>query len=271
MYSVLSLKKRFNLVRNILLVTLFLLATVGGYSQRERIQNLPEYDYEPYHFGFLLGVNGMGFSIKQDYPSLGNNTYTSTEYLSKDVNSTAILKSVEPVTTTGFSIGIIGNLRLSDHFDLRTIPTLSFGERMLSYHYFQSNPTLSTSDTVSWSASIKSTFLELPLHLKYKGDRINNARPYIFGGGKLVYDLSSDATKRSKAPTDDISNVAINHKDLYGEFGAGFDFYFEWFKMGVEAKMSYGIRNVLYRDNSMYTKSINRLNSKIFQLSITFE
>jgi hypothetical protein len=259
------------LIRNILIVALFLLATVGGYSQREKVQNLPEYDFEPYHFGFLLGVNGMGFSIKQDYPSLGTNAYASTEYLSKDASSTAILKSVEPGTTTGFSIGIIGNLRLSDHFDLRAIPTLSFGERKLTYRYFENNSSLSTSDTVSWTASIKSTFLEIPLHLKYKGDRINNARPYIFGGGKFVYDLSSDATKKSKAPTEDLSNIAINHKDLYGEFGAGFDFYFEWFKMGVEAKMSYGLRDVLFRDQSMYTKSINRLNSKIFQLSITFE
>ncbi len=260
------------MVRNILIVALFLLATVGGYSQRERVQNLPEYDYEPYHFGFLLGINDMGFSIKQDYHSLSlNSSYLSTEYLSKDVNSTAILKSVEPVSTTGFSIGIIGNLRLSDHFDLRAIPTLSFGERKLDYYYYETNPTLQTSDTVSWSASIKSTFLEFPLHLKYKGNRINNARPYIFGGGKFVYDLSSDATKRSKALTDDLSNVALNHKDLYGEFGAGFDFYFEWFKMGVEAKMSYGLRDVLFRDNSMYTKGVTRLNSKIFQLSITFE
>lgn len=261
------------MVRNILIATLFLLIATGGYSQREKIQNLPEYDYEPYHFGFLLGVNGMGFSMKQNYSSLGNtaNPFPSTEYLSTNVNSTAILKSVEPASTTGFSIGIIGNLRLSDHFDLRMIPTLSFGERKLDYYYFEYDPTLKKSDTVSWSASIKSTFLEFPLHLKYKGNRINNARPYIIGGGKLVLDLSSDASKKAKDPTGDLSNIALKHKDLYGEFGAGFDFYFEWFKMGVEAKMSYGLRDILYRDNSMYTKSVNRLNSKIFQLSITFE
>jgi hypothetical protein len=257
--------------RNILIITLFLLATVGGYGQREKVQNLPEYDYEPYHFGFLLGVNSMDFSIKQNYPSLGTALYPATKYLSKNADSYAVLKAVEPVPTTGFSIGIIGNLRLSDHFDLRAIPTLSFGERRLDYHYYEYNPSDKTTDTTSWSASIKSTFLELPIHIKYKGNRINNARPYIIGGAKLVQDLSSDAKKKAKAPNEDISDIALGRRDLYGEIGAGFDFYFEWFKMGVEAKMSYGLRDILYRDNTMYTRSIDRLNSKIFQLSITFE
>lgn len=269
----LSLKKRFILIRNILIILVaFLLSTVNGYSQRERILNLPDYDYEPYHFGFLLGVNNMGFSMRQNYATLGTLYYASSQYLSNaNTNSSAVMKSVEPVPTTGFSIGIIGSLRINDHFDLRTIPTLAFGERKLNYYYWEFDPAVQKFDSIHYSTSIKSTFLEFPLHLKYKGNRINNARPYVFGGGKAVFDLSSDAKKKAASPTDDLSNIALKNKDLYGEFGAGFDFYFEWFKMGVEAKMSYGIRNVLFRDNSMYTRSINRLNSKVFQLSITFE
>ncbi|NWJ50627.1 MAG: PorT family protein [Bacteroidetes bacterium] len=252
------------MVRNILIVILFLLITVGGYSQRETVQNLPEYDYEPYHFGFLLGVNRMGFSMKQDYATLAfpNNLYPTyyqpnTQYISTSPNAKyATLTSVEPVETTGFSIGIIGNLRLSDHFDLRAIPTLSFGERLLSYHYNEYDQFLRPIDTIPYSVSIKSTFLELPVHLKYKGNRINNARPYIIGGGKIVYDLG---------------NGIIKHTDIYGELGAGFDFYFEWFKMGVEAKMSYGLKDIVNHNSSMYINAINRLNSKVFQLSVTFE
>jgi hypothetical protein len=278
---VLSPKKRFTLIRNILILLTLLLTTIEGYSQRERIQNLPDYDYEPYHFGFLLGVNSMDFSMKQDYTSLGygSNIYvpqtqylSTTQYLSNSSTAKyALLSSVEPVPTTGFSIGIIGNLRITDHFDLRFIPTLSFGERKLNYYYIEYDQLAKPIDSIHLSSSIKSTFLEFPLHLKYKGNRINNARPYIFGGGKVVFDLSSDAKKKAASPTDDLSTVALKSKDLYGEFGAGFDFYFDWFKMGVEAKMSYGIRNILYPDNTMYTKSINRLNSKIFQISVTFE
>ncbi len=259
------------MIRNILVVFALLLTVVTGYGQREKIHNLPDYDYEPYHFGFLLGLNSMDFSMKQNYPDQGNYWYSSTQYLSKSTGSRANLKSVEPVPTTGFSIGILSNLRLTDHFDLRFIPTLSFGERKLNYYYIEFDPATQVYDSTHLTSSIKSTFLEFPLHLKYKGNRINNARPYIFGGGKAVIDLSSDSKKKTSAPLDDLSTIALRRKDLYGEFGAGFDFYFDWFKMGVEAKMSYGIRNIFTPDNTMYTKGITRLNSKIFQLSITFE
>ena len=40
-----------------------------AYSQRG-FQNLQEYDYEPYHFGFVLGINQMGFAIKQNINGL---------------------------------------------------------------------------------------------------------------------------------------------------------------------------------------------------------
>jgi hypothetical protein len=255
-------------------ILLAVLTSVGNaYSQRG-FQNLKEYDYEPYHFGFLLGYNQMGFSLQQNtdviYSAFRS---TSTSFLPADYNSkpgeSASLTSVEPKPTPGFTIGIVGSLRVSDHFDLRCIPSLSFGERDLVYNYITLNPNIPI-DTMSEVQSIKSTMLELPLDLKYKGDRINNMRPYILGGIKYVMDLSSDAKKKT-----DLSGVFVSklkQSDLYGELGAGFDLYFDWFKMGIEAKMSYGLRDILVRDTpSMYTTSINRLNSKVFQLSLTFE
>jgi hypothetical protein len=216
----------------------------------------------------------MGFSIKQNTAVIystsrsTNSSFSSTDYNSKPGES-ALLTSVEPKSTTGFTIGIVGNLRVSDHFDLRCIPSLSFGERDLIYNYIELNGNI-PKDTIPEVQSIKSTMLELPLDLKYKGNRINNMRPYILGGLKYVMDLSSDAKKKT-----DVSGVFVSklkQSDLYGELGAGFDLYFDWFKMGIEAKMSYGLRDILVRDTpSMYTTSINRLNSKVFQLSLTFE
>jgi len=35
--------------------------------------------------------------------------------------------------------------------------------------------------------------------------------------------------------------------------------------------MSYGLRDLLIKENTIYTNSVKRLNSKIFQLSFTFE
>jgi hypothetical protein len=237
-----------------------------AYSQRG-FQNLKDYDYEPYHFGFLLGVNQMGFSIKQDISKL-NIAYDATQFNGLNGQTDSLL-SAEPKSTIGFTIGIVGNLRITDHFDLRFIPALSFGERSLIYTSRILNLN-SPKDTVSEIFSIKSTLLEFPLSLKYKGNRINNARPYIIGGLKYVIDLSSDAKKAANQSGEFITK--LKQSDLYGELGAGFDLYFDWFKMGIEAKMSYGLRDILVRDNSsMYTTAISRLNSKIFQLSFTFE
>jgi hypothetical protein len=254
-----------NLKKGFIVIAL-LLNISFAYSQRG-FQNLKEYDYEPYHFGFLLGVNQMGFSIQQYLPAI-NHKYSSTQF-NGIAGQTDSLTSVEPESTTGFTIGIVGNLRINDHFDLRFIPALSFGEREINYNSFVSN--LNSARTKATERmSIKSTLLEFPLDLKYKGKRINNARPYIIGGLKYAMDLSSDAKKSADNSGEFI--LKLKQADLYGELGAGFDLYFDWFKMGIEAKMSYGLRDILVRDNpSMYPNSINRLNSKVFQLSFTFE
>jgi hypothetical protein len=249
------------------LIFLTVLLNIGcAYSQRV-YQNLQDYDYEPYHFGFLLGINQMGFAIKQNIPGL-NFTYPSTKFNGSTGQSDSLL-SVEPKSTTGFTIGIVGNLRITDHFDLRFIPALSFGERSLVYNSYLLN--LNSAKTlVSEPFSIKSTMLEFPLDLKYKGNRINNCRPYILGGMKYVLDLSSDAKKQADIAGSYI--IKLKQMDLYGELGAGFDLYFDWFKMGIEAKMSYGLRDIIVRDTpSLYNTSISRMGSKIFQLSFTFE
>ena len=254
-----SLKKVF--------IFLAVLSSIGNaYSQRG-FQNLKEYDFEPYHFGFLLGYNEMGFAVKQNINNI-NATYNSTQF-NGNPGQSALLTSVEPKSTPGFTIGIVGNLRISNHFDLRCIPSLSFGERELVYDYFRLNAS-TPKDTISEELSMKSTLLELPLDLKYKGERINNMRPYILGGVKYVMDLSSDANK--KVDQSGVFISKLKQSDLYGELGAGFDLYFDWFKMGIEAKMSYGLRDIVLHDNtSMYTSALRRVNSKIFQLSLTFE
>ena len=63
----------------------------------------------------------------------------------------------------------------------------------------------------------------------------------------------------------------MNRSDLYGELGAGFDFYTTFFKFGIELKMSYGLNDILKREGNIYTGAVDRLNSKLFLLSFTFE
>ena len=65
--------------------------------------------------------------------------------------------------------------------------------------------------------------------------------------------------------------MRLKRNDYTYELGTGFDFYLDFFKFGVELKMDYGMRDLLQRDKTVYTNSIDKLSSKMFLLSFTFE
>ena len=87
-------------------------------------------------------------------------------------------------------------------------------------------------------------------------------------GGKYSLDLASNAKKKADNTN---AHVFINRKDVYALGGFGFDFYTAYFKFGTEISMSYGLFDILKRDNTIYTGAVDRMSSKIFQISFTFE
>jgi len=233
-------------------------------AQRIKVRNLPAYDLAPYHFGFVLGMNQMLFSIRTN-PGFQDITYNSLQ--TPDLYSdSARLFGLEHKPAFGFTIGIVSNLRMGEYFDLRFIPSLSFGERDLEYAIITNFNGATNSILVN--KKLQSTFVEFPLHIKYKGSRLNNVRPYWLAGGKYAIDLASDSRKKEENNT---TYVALNRSDLYGELGAGFDFYTTFFKFGIELKMSYGLSDILKREGNIYTGAVDKLNSKLFLLSFTFE
>jgi hypothetical protein len=217
----------------------------GGYPQ---IENLPRYDINPYHFGFVLAINKMDFSV-HNVPNY------------KPLDS---LCTITSVPQWGFNIGIVSNLRLGEYADLRFVPTLSFGDRELTYTIKEHDSVLVT-DT----KNVESTYIDFPLLFKYKSMRLNNFRAYVIGGFQYSIDLASQAKKVNKPNQAYV--VKLKENDLLYQMGVGFDFYTMYFKFAIELKMSYGIRDLLQHDNSIYTQGIERLNSRIFQLSFLFE
>lgn len=240
-----------------------------AFSQSRQVPNKPEYDQDPYHFGFLLGINEMLFTVKTT-PGFQNQFYYNDDLQEgvPDQNlDSANLFSVVAQPTLGFVIGIVGNLRLGEYFDLRFTPSLTFGERNLDYTMMSYNGKMAP-EMLYVTKNIQSTFVEFPLYVKYKGKRIHNVMPYVWAGAKYSMDLASNAKKK----TDNNSAfVFINRKDIYALGGVGFDFYTAYFKFGTEISMSYGLFDILKRDNTIYTGAIDRMSSKIFQISFTFE
>jgi len=257
-------------IRYFLIVLTLICFSSRAFSQSLKVPNLANYDKSPYHFGFLLGVNQMFFTVNT-YPGYQNIMYynnDSVQSIPDQSCDSANLYNVEPKPALGFVIGIIGNLRLGDHFDFRFTPSLTFGERDLVYTLKSYNDYSPDPEILVVTKNIQSTFVDFPLMIKYKGNRIQNVRPYIMAGAKYSIDLASNAKKKAE---NSAAHVFINRKDVYAIGGFGFDFYTAYFKFGTEISMSYGLFDILKHDNTIYTQAIERMSSRIFQISFTFE
>lgn len=194
------------------------------------------------HFGFSLAYNTSWFRIIH-----------SPEFVTD-----TLVKTVESTKGPGFNIGIIGDLAIGKHFNLRFIPTLSFAERNLVYQF--------KGDSMPVK-NIQSIYSEFPLLLKYKSERVGNFRMYVIAGIRYVYDWASNAEARSG-----FDIVRITKSDFSIDYGVGADFYGGMVKISLEIKSSYGLSNVLVRDeNVIYSKVLAKLFLRTFLVSLHFE
>ena len=232
------------------------------------ILNMTTYDQDMFHFGFVLGANQC-FTTIRPVPNLSSLVFDST-YIPDilPLPDSARVLSIWSTPAIGFVISIVTNMRMGDHFDLRFIPSLSFGDRNLLYS-IQSYRKGDTS-AISITKKVPSTYINFPIEVRYKSLRYNNFRAYLMAGIQYTLDLASQAKKREQKNADQ-KIIKFNSSDLYAETGAGFEFYNEWFKFGVELKMLFGLTDVLKREHNLYTDGIASLKSKIFQVSFTFE
>ena len=236
------------------------------FAQRQRVNYLTTFDDKLIHFGFTLGVNTLDFSIINYNPIGDNPTFRPQEWQldKQQVNYFSDIQSDVSTLIPGFTVGIISSLRLSRDFNLRFQPGLSFGERKIYYNIDVWD--IYNNEPLSYY-SVKSTFLDFPLLIKYKARRINNDRPYVIFGGAYRQDISRTAQE---------DLVSLKRGSFYAEIGTGWDHYFTFFRFSVEAKVSLGLNNVLGvppgpTQRQYYSQSIKSLRSNIFTLLFHFE
>lgn len=234
-----------------ILCLLFLGCSNIAFAQRDKVENLPKYNHELLHFGFTIGYNQSDFIINPV----------------RDFHLLDSLKAVESIPGSGFNLGIISELRLHEYFTVRFVPDLSFAARSLNY-YFETSK-----DTFWIKKDIESTFLDFPIDLKLRSARVNNFSAYIVAGGKYTYDLASNKNVQSNNSNTSLSQmiVRLDRSDYAYQAGAGIDFYLPYFKLAIEGKLSVGMKNIIVKDGSILTNPIDKLRSKVFLLSITFE
>lgn len=214
------------------------------YKEKKQL-NLTKYDRKLLHFGFSLGMNYSDIAVK----TVGNIQELDSVYI------------VEPKGAVGFNLGIVSDLRMGEHFNLRFIPGISFVGRSMEYTFIERDTVPVVYDKV-----VNSVYLEVPLYFKFRSRRINNWRVYILGGGKFLYDM---ATKED-VQTEEVI-LKMKREDYTWDLGVGIDFYLEYFKLSTEVKMSFGLNNLLVEDQTAFTNSIQSLRSKTFLFSVYFE
>jgi len=237
-------------LRNILIITLLIISAIPAHAQKKAfgIPNLQKYDKKLLHFGFMVGYNQFDFLIKAE----------------SDLSQYDSLMVINTTSLSGFNLGIVTNLRMGKYFDLRFIPGLSFGDRIVNYTIQYEN-----GERIVNKKNIESVYMDIPLLVKFKSSRMHNVRAYVIAGAQYSLDLIS-AAKKKHAKTNDIV-LKLYPNDVQAQVGVGFDFYCTYFKFSTELKMSFGLVNLLVKENNAFAESVTSLKSKLFQISFMFE
>tara|TARA_B110000093_G_C12847087_1_gene357714 strand:+ start:219 stop:905 length:687 start_codon:yes stop_codon:yes gene_type:complete len=226
--------KRFSLF-----LSLFFLST-SIYSQRNntKISNLQNFDQKKIHFGYYIGLNN--YNYKLDYLNNPNSD-----------------ERINIENSFGFSVGLIGDLKLRKNLNLRFEPGLKTNKLNVLYPNDEER-------------KIKSTYIQLPLLLKYSAKRYNNIRPYVLGGLSTSFNLSSNQDN----PQDNASNVfRVKTNTFYYELGFGIDFYLQYFKFSPSIRGVFSLKNELIPDNtstSIYTGNIDKMSTRAIFINFSF-
>ena len=214
---------------------------------KDKIQNNQNMDKPRYSWGYFLGFNSYDFNF--DYHDN--------------------LPDIQTKQTLGFSVGLIGNMRINEHLDLRLEPGLFITRRDLYYNslYFFGQE-FNDNDLIR---EVKSTYIHVPLLLKVSTTRVNNKKPFVVGGFSAAINLSSN----EKNP-DDNNNGQFRTKSnvFFYELGAGIDIYLPWFKFTPSIRGIFAINDELMRDkdpNSPWTSNIVSMKSRGLLISFTFQ
>lgn len=231
------------------LIILIVISLISGVNmaQRDIPDNLPKFDNKKLHFGFQLGMSSNGFALDHDL-----------------TQSDSLIK-LETGTQPGLVIHVVSELHFGPYFGLRFTPGIAFAARDLNYEYY------STEFNTTVVKTIESTFIEAPLFLKYRSKRVNNFAQYVMVGFNYGFDLASQQFTDNNVDEQGERLVKLKQSNYNLEVGVGFDFFLEYFKFSPELKFSYGLNNVIVKEQTQYALPVNDLRSRIFVVALNFE
>ena len=222
----------------ILFLSLFFL-TINSSAQKNKttINNLQNFDQQKIHFGYFIGLNMYDYKFKLEQE-----------------------KTITVENKFGFNVGLIGDLKLNRNLNLRFEPGL-----------YKNNLNVVYNDISNEIREKKSTYINLPILLKYSSERYRNIKPFIVGGLSSSINLSSNQNR-----IDDIESGLYRAKTVSFnyELGFGVDLYFQYFKFSPSIRGVFSLTNELIPDNPTssgdFTNNIEKLYSRGIFINFSF-
>ena len=157
--------------QQIIIILSLLCALSASAQQDRRIQHKPYIDLRPMHFGILVGMHLQDIEFDQTGPHM-------MEDENGDLQERYVLCEADR-WTAGFSVGVLGELRLSNHFSLRVTPTMHFGAKHLTLLNMKEQDEAGL--PVRKTQDMKNTYVSLPIDLKFAAPRWNNSDEWRAG------------------------------------------------------------------------------------------
>ena len=246
--------------RSLIILLIACLTTLQMTAQDRKVQNKPYIDLRPMHFGIHVGMNMQDIELQNVGPQLITLEDGTT------MEQTIVMDADR--WNAGFSVGVLADLRLSNHLNLRVTPTMHFGAKHLTFHNLtdldpEGFPHEETQD-------MKNTYISFPVDLKFSAERWNNYRPYLIAGVNQMINLTGK----------DQDFIRLKRTDTFLEIGIGCDLYLPFFKLIPELKFCYSLTNALDRNHAnelmdtnkrMYANSVTSGHTKMIVLTLYFE
>ncbi len=201
-------------------------------------------------YGYYLGFNNLDFKFQ--YKNNNN----------QDINVS---------TSTGFNVGLIGNLKLSNYVDLRFEPGLSFTTRTLNYPESYTTLDYDFSKTSNSERIVKSTYVYFPFLLKLSTKRINNFKPFLLAGASTALNLSSN---QNSLDDNSAGKFRMKSNPNFLELGFGIDFYLYNFKFTPSIRGVFAQGNEIVSDkdpNSPWTGNISKMQTRGVFINFTVQ
>jgi Outer membrane protein beta-barrel domain len=241
---------QYNLCRQkVILFAILTCIFIAGFSQNSQAQKYEYkriydefYDDKIVHFGFLFGFGSSRFNV-----------YHSPSF------ATGNAQTIVSPGNFAFQVGGLVNFKLTDRFDFKTGANIALYGREVDYRFI--------SPASELLELRESTWLEIPLLLKYKSQRRGNSRMFVDAGFKIGIEAN---VRKNAASTRKLDTQTA---DISFEYGVGFEQFFKYFKYTPELRFSHGLTNMLVppTNNNPYVKDIQRLNAHTVTLYLMFE